>query len=381
MPKRTPLAWLSLVDDRRRLVASLLGVGFAVILMFVEVGFLYGIYDSVTRAIEVFDADLVMVNRLKDDTNPMKPFPRERLEQARGFDGVAAAYPLYLERSAIWRNPSARVRDQIRVYAFDPAHPVFEIPEVRAQQHLLSRLDVALADSRARDVFGGLGTGAVGELQGRRTEIVGNFPLGTDMEVSATLLVSDRQLAAASSGHGSRLQKVEFGLIHLQPGADAAGVKATLQAGLLDDVDVMTKAELIERIHGFWRQHQPAGAIFGAGLVVGFAIGLMVCYQVLFNDISDHLPELATLKAMGYTDRYLLGLVLRQGVYLALLAFGIGLAGAWIGYAALERITGLELRMSAERAAAVFVLSVAMCAAAAALAVRRAFAADPAELF
>ena len=52
---------------------------------------------------------------------------------------------------------------------------------------------------------------------------------------------------------------------------------------------------------------------------MGFIVGMVICYQVLFADISDRLAEFATLKAMGYSDRRLFRIVVEQAVYLALL--------------------------------------------------------------
>ena len=34
-------------------------------------------------------------------------------------------------------------------------------------------------------------------------------------------------------------------------------------------------------------------------LVVGFVVGMVICYQVIYSDIADHMAEFATLRAMG----------------------------------------------------------------------------------
>ena len=52
----------------------------------------------------------------------------------------------------------------------------------------------------------------------------------------------------------------------------------------------------------------------------------MICYQVLFADISDRIGEFATLKAMGYSNLRLFRLVIMQGLYLGLLGYLAGLA-------------------------------------------------------
>ena len=51
------LAWRILVHDRKRFTWSVLGVSFAVLLMFVEMGFYHGSYDAVTLPLRALDAE------------------------------------------------------------------------------------------------------------------------------------------------------------------------------------------------------------------------------------------------------------------------------------------------------------------------------------
>jgi putative ABC transport system permease protein len=376
----TSLPWRSLVHDRGRFVSSLLGVGFAVVLMFVELGFLNGAYDSVTRFIRLFDADLVIVSVAKEDMDPPAPFPRPRLMQALAQPEVAGVEPLYSEALVEWYSPRGLTGEDVRVLAFDPEAAVFLSLDVRARQRLLLETDTGLADSRSRDLYGGLEVGDEGELAGRRLRIVGTFEGGIDLANNGTLLISDRQLAARFGGP-DRLERVEFGLVRLRPEADRDAVRAELEGLLAGDVEVLTKEALEARIHEYWRRNQPVGSVFGLGLAVGFLIGGIISYQVLFNDINDHLPELATLKAVGYRNGTLLSIALTQGLYLGLLAFGLGLAVSLVTYGALARVSGLLLELTVGRVALVLALTLAMCTAAAAMAVQRAFRADPADLF
>lgn len=380
MKATTKLPWQSLVHDRTRFLSSLLGVGFAVVLMFVELGFLNGAYDSVTRYFGLLDADLFMVSAVKEDMDPAAPFPRARLVQALQHHEVGGVEPLYLEPLVEWWSARANTGEEIRVLAFDPEAPVFRSPEILDQQRLLLEPDTMLADSRSRDLYGGLEVGDEGELRGRRLRVVGTYEVGIDFSSNGTLLLSDRELARRFGGPG-RLEHVEFGLVRLRAGADRESVRHELSALLLDDVDVLTREELEARIHEYWRRNQPVGAVFGLGLAVGFLIGGIISYQVLFNDINDHLPELATLKAVGYRNRSLLAIAITQGLYLGLLAFGLGLAVSFAAYGTLARVSGLLLELTAGRVALVLALTLAMSTTAAAMAVQRAFRTDPADLF
>jgi putative ABC transport system permease protein len=131
----------------------------------------------------------------------------------------------------------------------------------------------------------------------------------------------------------------------------------------------------------FWQSSTPTGFVFTLGLIMGFVVGVVICYQILSTDVADHLPEYATLKAIGYTDRYLTGVVLREGLLLALLGYLPALGLSWLLYRLLGAWTGLPLVMTAGRAGFVLLLATVMCAFSGFLALRRVRAADPAEVF
>ena len=380
----TPLAWLSLTHDRRRFLASAAGVAFAILLMWVELGFLHAIYDSTTRPIEAFDAELVLVSTIKDNTNPSKPFPRAQLARARAVPGVEEAVPVYLSRWGTWRGDATVKQDKVRVLGVDPSRPSLRLPAFEQQRALLQRLDTALFDQRHRDSYGGtLGIGGRGEINGHRLELVGDFELGPDLEMNATLVVSERTFARLfhQPGRADPLENVDFGLVQLEPGASVAATKAALEGRLGPHVAVLTPGGLIAKIHRYWTRNKPAGAVFGLGVLVGFVIGVVICYQILYTDILDHLPQFATLLAMGYSGRRLTSLAIARGLYLALAAtLAAAPLGVWI-YGLLAEITGLTFRLSALRAALVATSAAVMCVLASLLAMRRAMQADPAELF
>src|SRR6185295_11209224 len=95
-----------------------------------------------------------------------------------------------------------------------------------------------------------------------------------------------------------------LGLIHLQPGANAEAVSAALAAALPKDVRVLTKQQFLDQEVAYWATKTPIGFVFTFGVIMGVIVGVIIVYQILFNDVADHLPEYATLKAMGRTHRY-----------------------------------------------------------------------------
>jgi putative ABC transport system permease protein len=110
-------------------------------------------------------------------------------------------------------------------------------------------------------------------------------------------------------------------------------------------------------------------------------VGCVIVYQILYTDVSDHLQEYATLKAMGYRDRYLFGVVMQESVILSVFGFLPGLAISRVLYRFAEEATLLPLTMAPDRIAAVYGLTLGMCMVSGAFAMRRLRRAAPAEIF
>ncbi len=104
-------------------------------------------------------------------------------------------------------------------------------------------------------------------------------------------------------------------------------------------------------------------------------------YQILYSDVADHLPEYATLKAIGYSDRYLLGVLLQEALLLAVLGYIPGFLISIALYQLTYIATLLPIGMTLSRAITVFLLTVAMCSFSGAVAMRKLQSADPADVF
>jgi len=387
---RVPLAWKNLTHDRRRLAVAVSGIGFAVVLMFMQTGFKNALFDSTVQVLEKLDADLVLIAKSRYALPANQTFSLDRIVQARGVEGVRTAHPFYIERPrAVWLQPGGRGLP-IRVLACDPNDPVLLIPEISQKAEALKRPGTALIDEKNKAVYGPPGgrkpwpewRGVT--LAGRSIELVGSFRLGTDFANDGNLFMDSNNFAKyfPSRAPGrDPLEVVDLGAVRVEPWADVREVQRRLAERLPDDVAVYVKAEMIERERNFWSRSTPVGYIFLIGTVIGFLVGMVICYQIINADIADHLSEFATLKAMGYRGRYFVSFVLMESVYLSLLSFLPGLLVALALYGVLAHSTGLLMMLNAPRAGAVLLLTLAMCVASGCLAMRKVLAADPAELF
>jgi putative ABC transport system permease protein len=384
MRRRVPLAWRILCHDPRRLALSVGGITFAVLIIFAEVGFLNGLYDGQVEVLDKIDGDAFILSRVKFSLAVDMPFPRRRIEQALACDSVASAAPLWIAGGALWRNPADHSLHRMRVLGIDPGASPSADPEVTARLEELTRPDTVLVDRRSRSYLGPRDPGVVTEVSRRRFRGVGTFDLGTDLVFNGTLVTSDRsflEIASDADASPPRLERVELGVLKLRPGRDPARALEEVRAILPRDVVVLSREELVERELTFWKVNTPIGAMFGLGALMGFVVGIFICFQVLATEVTDQVRQLATLRAIGHEDKRLLRLVLQQAVILALFGFAAGLLLSELLYGWLDGVTGIHMRLTVGRAAVVFGLALVMCAVSGCLAARKALAADPAELF
>lgn len=378
------LAVQQLWREKGRLLVALAGTAFAVLLMFMQIGFMDALFRSAVALHRHLRAEIVLVHPNYNLLGYPTEFPRRRLYQALGFDGVARVTGLYTSL-ARWKNPwTGRSRDLFLI-GVDPDSDALTIPGVSAQQELLRRPDSVLFDAMSRPEFGPVaatlaaGRPVVTELSGRRVTVAGVFELGTTIGIDATVITSDLNFRRIVPGRAAGA--VGIGLVELRPGVDAEALCRRLRAALPGDVMVMTRSQFIAYELSFWRTRTPIGFVFTFGVAMGVVVGAIIVYQILFADITDHLGEYATLAAMGYSRAYLAAVVLVEATLLAAVGYLPGAAiSNWL-YGAAGAATKLPMRLTADRVALVLGLTLVMCWVSALIAVRRLRSASPADVF
>jgi putative ABC transport system permease protein len=378
-----PLAWRNLAESKVRLAASVAGTAFAVTLMFMELGFRGALLDSMVAVMRSLNGDLFLVNQLLYTQAVPQPIAQSRLQQARSFDDVTWSGPFYLEmRRARWRNPADGIPRRIRVLAYPPADETLAIEPLIQDRALLERPDTVMADALSKPGrFGTLAQAESSELSGRRVTVVGTFVLGTDFQNDGTLVMSEENFLSLFPDRRNGANGPDVGVLRVRDGADVERLRTALEAALPPDVQVLTKPGLVAREQAFWDKVAPIGTVFSIGVVMGFIVGMAICYQVLYSDIGDRLGEFATLKAMGYSNAWLLRRVVEQAVYLALLGYAVGVAVSLLAFRLVHEATGLPMLFRPATAALVLFLTVLMCILSGAFAARRLVAADPAQLY
>lgn len=385
-----PIAWLQLKREKLRLLVALSGTSFAVILIFMQLGFQDALFSSSVRYHGNLDYDIAIISPKMDFIVQPETFPRRRVVQALGVEGVESVSSVYLGIGR-WRNPEKPTETRsIYVVGFDPTESVFDLPGVRENLDLLRLPDVVIYDRDSRPEFGPVPemlaaqqargrAGVQTEVANRTVTVAGLFKLGTSFGIDASLITSDLNFRRLFPHQGAG--QINLGLVRIEEGLDREVARDRIRAAIPGDVEVLTREGFIQREIDYWNRATPIGYVFSFGVIIGLTVGGIIVYQILFADVSDHLQEYATLKAMGYTNGFLFKVVLQEAVILAVLGYLPGLGVSVLLFRTAGEATRLPLEMNPALALGVLGLTIAMCAISGAIALRKVRSADPAEIF
>ncbi|PSR19677.1 DevC protein [filamentous cyanobacterium CCP3] len=380
--KRVPLAFLNLLHNRSRFMVAIAGVAFAVLLIFMNLGFLGALIRTTTVFYDQFNADLFLMSPDSLEISKTVPFPMSSLYQLAGLKGVDKVMPLYVDYIP-WKNSDTGIIKPILVYGFNLDDPVFLMPELNTPEALqaLRFPNTVFIDKRSSPEYGPLTLDVQTEADRRRVRIVGQYELGGGFAADGTLIISDHNFARFFNPRS--LNQINLGLVSLSPEANLEEMKKVVKDILPSNVEVFTKSEIQRRDSAYWIKSTSLGFIFVMGVIVSFIVGTSIVYQILYTDIRDHLKEYATLKALGYPGNYLFQVVLQESLILAITGFIPGFIAALGLYKMTARATsgGIPILMTPSRFIFVLVLTVLMCAFSGLVSVNKAVTADPVDVF
>jgi putative ABC transport system permease protein len=382
---RLPLGWLQLVHNRTQLLSAVAGVAFANILIFMQLGFLGAIKKTSTLMHESWDADIIIASSDFKSLREASSIPRARMLAALKVEGVTDVTPFFVN-TIPWTNPHTGNSMNLRVMGVPTEGKTYIDPELQRYVNLLKEPRTAILDSRSRgldqevfDVIREKGSYEI-EISGIKIRFIGAFAQGASFDVDGSLITSDQTFLEYF--RNNRPGTPILGFVHCAPGSDLEAIAAGINAVFPEnDVRAFTKEAFIQAEQDYQQKITPIGFVFGFGVVVGLIVGLVMVYQILTTDVQNHLSEYATFKAMGYPQRYFLGIIFEQAVCLAAMGFIPGLLISKALYHFTQSTIALPLEMPVGRIVFVFALTVIMCVLSGAIATRRLANAQPAELF
>lgn len=377
------VAWWQLSHNRVKLAVAAAGVVVAVMLMLVQLGIRQGALDNSVAIARRFNADLVVVSPRTKTIFASSQFPRRLLYRLAASEDVVDVTEMYMNQGR-FRNPWNKLEFPVSVYGLDPREPMMDLPGLEKYQDELQLPDRVLFDGLSRKNYGPvlslLQKGPLDvEVNLRKVRVFGSINVGISINTDGNLYMSTANYLRLFPDRppGS----IDVGLVRLRKGADVLKVRDQLRADLGSEARLLTREELVDAEILFIRENAPLDFIFGMGAAVGFFIGAVVVYQILYTEVTNHLPQYATMKAMGFGDGYLLRIVLNQSVILSLLGYFPGFVLALWLYRVATNAIQMQFTMTVERAVFVFFLTMLMCGGSAMIALRKVKTADPADVF
>ncbi|MCA9129855.1 MAG: FtsX-like permease family protein [Planctomycetales bacterium] len=380
---RIPLGWLQLVSNKLRFAAAASGVGFACILVFVQLGMMGAFSDATRLSYSGFRADIMISasdsHELFDGSN----VARRRMYQALAVPGVQQACPLFVGMTPWQQADGSTV--EFRTLGIDPELDSFFGPEM-GDIEALKLGNSALVDRHARGLQPDLLSHVTREQPlkfeglGQQLSIVGTVSFGGGFAGDGFMFVSNqtfmRLFASRFSGAPNHI------LLRVAPGEDVDVVARRVRQALeVPSLQIRSLAQAIEQDVKYQTTVRPTGLIFGFGVAIGIVVGIVIVYQILSTDVADHLREYATFKAMGYSQGYFRSVIIEEAIILAVAGFFPALIASLTIYAVMAKATGLPIEMGPDRALLVLVGTVASCSLSGMIAMRKLATADPADLF
>jgi putative ABC transport system permease protein len=405
------LALRNVLYAHRRSLVAVAGIGFATIMVFLQLGFLEAVRVTAAVNYDQLDFDLALVAVDFEQFYAPGQFPAERLRQAKSLPTVTAAMPLYARMNS-WRCPpypvtteAARVTPpgvgairrwwlgpdrprplQVRdllVFAIDLKRNPFLEPirsEVERHRESLREADRLLMNQWSNPDFGWNERHRFQgwELGGRAVKVVGPFTLQRSFGADAAVLCDDQSFARAFGILGEI--PVNLGLLKTQPGTLEQTLN-TLQRVLPHDVTPIRREDLYRIEQDYWVRQTATGKIFSFGVFVTMIVAAVVIYQVLSSDVREHESEYATLKAMGHTNAFLSRVVIMQAAIYSMAAYLPAALLTVFVYHATETLANIPMVLTARNLVLVLLLDLGVALASAILTLRRVRLADPADLF
>ena len=392
---KIPVAWLQLTNNKMRFLVAVMGVAFAGMSVFMQLAFHESLYDSQSAVHNLLDADFVVFNKEMQTLYRPVDFPRRHLYRVLNQPEVASVNYLYASQQSL-RSEDVEAGIAITLFGINPANSPFinsltqDTTAQSSLQSITSQLNAtgAVLVSKDSDLkeFGQVGEQllagkpAIAEL-GNKTIFMRQLVdfAGASFVDEGNMLMSIPTFLRVSPGRSA--EQIALGLIKLHPDVEQEAAFDSIRVQLPDKLQLMSKQAFIDYEEAYWAKNAPIGFILKMGVCVSFSVGVIIVYQILYNEVSDHLSDYAVLKAAGFKHRYFLVVLMQEALLLAVAGYIPGVIMSLLLYDLTHKVTAIPMTMPIDRALLVLLLSTGMCFTSGVISMRKLEEADPAELF
>jgi len=369
------IAIRNLLHDKVRLVVTLTGVVFAVVLIAVQAGLFVGFTSATSTVIDNTDADMWICARGMRNFDVTSALPLKAYYQAMSAPGVLEVRRLVVQ-FANWKKPDGGT-ESVEVVGYDLTGGLGKPWNVvSGDVAALNMTDTIVIDEVYKGKLGVSKLGDTVEVNGHRARVVA-FTKGIRSFTTSPYIFCS--LPIAQTLCGLRESKFTYGLVKLAPGATVEGVRRNLLAHV-DGVDVFTRQEFSHKTQEYWMFTTGAGLALLIAAALGLVVGVVVVAQTLYATTMDHLAEFGTLRAMGAANWYIYRIIIIQALASAFAGYGLGISISYVIVQFSEK-GGASILLPFWLASSLFVVTVFMCVGAALISINKVTRLDPVMVF
>jgi putative ABC transport system permease protein len=370
------LALRNLARDRVRLVITITGIAFSVVLMAVQSALLIGFALTSSSLIDHSDADFWIMPMGTRNVDQAGEIAERGRYLALALPGVASATKMIV-RFVPWKRPDGGI-EIVNVVGIDPAHPaVVPWNFTAGSVESLMRPDGVIIDALYAGKLGVTRLGEAVEINGHRARVVG-FTEGIRAFTQSPYVFAD--FATAQSFVGAPSDRTSFILVTAAKGSsDRPRMKREIEARF-PDYDVWEARSFAWETRLYWLFTTGAGGALVIAGLLGLIVGIVIVAQTLYAATVERLREFATLRAIGAGDAYLRAVILKQSCCTAVIGYAVGMAIASLAVY-LARNGTASMLITWPVVVALFFVTFAMCATGALISVRKVLRVDPAIVF
>jgi putative ABC transport system permease protein len=323
------LAIKAMLADRGKLLTSLLGVSFSVVLVNLQGGLLLGLIQKASLLVDYGQADIWVGHKHMSNVDMGTFIPERWVHRIRGVEGVQRAEPYIVMFG------QATMRDgrfeNVVVVGSEPASLMGNAWVMAdGNPRAVRRPDGILVDVCDADRLDNPRIGDVREVNGRRARIVG-MTRGIVSFTTNPYVFTTLERARSRYANGVPPGYCSYFLVKAEPGVDVRELTRRISERV-PELDVYDRRTYSLMCMHYWLTRTGIGISFGLAAILGLLVGLAVVTQTLYATVSERVKEFATLKAMGAGEGCIAHFLVAQALGNAFLGSVVGLsASVFIG--------------------------------------------------
>ena len=362
--------------DKARSLITLLGVIFAVGLIFNQLGIFMGLMETSSVIIDHTPGDIWITSKNSKNFDFAQEFPEYIYHQVLSEKNIEWAEKLIVAWGII--KQKAGGTEQLEIVGFNVDSGIGGPWDMKEGSiHSLKNGNFAIIDESAMSRLGDIQVGEYRDVLSRRVQIVG-ICRGAKSFTTAPIMYTSFSLAQRLVNYLPSESTV-FVVAKVSPGAPVSEVVESLRQRLKGN-DVYSSKEFSEKTRSYWAIETGVGFSFLLTITIIFFVGILIVGQTIYNSTMEHIKEFGTLKAMGADNLDIYKIILSQALINALLGYAISLAVTIVTKSLFDAI-GMVLVVRLWINISVLILTFSMCVFAALISIRRIRRIDPAILF